>query len=110
MWIQANIKPDFVSWYFLRHHEIRKRTTVNGKAGEEKGNPLIRTQKGEEEMKLFKEELNHLLKVMLKDWHFPNPNHCQFCNMTQACTSRAQLLDKKEMQEAKDRLKVLEVA
>lgn len=96
-WIKAGITPDYVGWYFLRHHEIRKRSTVNGKAGEEKGEPLIKITKSDEDMKLFKAELAHLLKVMLKDWHFPNPNHCQMCAMTAYCNSRSQEMYDLEM-------------
>lgn len=99
-WLKPNLLPDYSSWYFLRAHEIRKRTTKNGKIGEEKGRPLIRTQKDVSELRLFKEQLKNLLKVMLKDWHFPNTNHCQICSYTQTCVNRSTLISKNLADEA----------
>jgi RecB family exonuclease len=87
-WKQMNILPYFSSWYFLRNHEVRKRSTVNGKAGEQKGDALLRTHKTQYSLKLFEKETADLMKVMLKNWHFPNPNHCQLCGYSFECLSR----------------------
>jgi len=99
-WVKPKLLPDFSSWYFLRAHEIRKRTTKNGKAGEEKGQPLIRTQKSIIELRQFREQMKQLLKVMLKDWHFPNTNHCNLCAYTTVCVNRATLISKNMADEA----------
>lgn len=90
LWVKPNIFVDYASWYFLRAHEIRKRTTVNGKVGEEKGNPLIRTNRTKEDLKLFKIELKYLLNSMLRDWHFPNPSHCIMCHYSHYCKNRGE--------------------
>ncbi len=99
-WVIVNILPDFSSWYFLRAHEIRKRTTKNGKVGEQKGQPLIRTQKDIVLLREFREQMKNLLKVMLKDWHFPNPNHCQLCGYTGTCVNRSTMISKNLADEA----------
>ena len=87
-WVKTNILPDYSSWYFLRAHEIRKRTTKNGNKGDEKGEPLIRTQKDINVLREFRMQMKNLLKVMLKDWHFPNPNNCNICGYTSVCVNR----------------------
>lgn len=88
-WVKPKLLPTYSSWYFLRAHEIRKRSTVNGNAGEEKiDNPLIRTEKGITELRHFRKEVSDLLKVMLKPWHFPNTNHCRICSYTRHCMDR----------------------
>ncbi len=109
-WIRPKLHPTFSSWYFLRGHEIRKRNTVNGKVGEEKGIALIRTQKGMPELKQFRLDLSNLLKSMLKSWHFPNPNACSFCSYSEICIKRHQDISSKLVQEAKELLKETEAA
>lgn len=108
-WIRPRLLPTYSSWYFLRHHEIRKRTTNNGEKGSEKGEPLVRTEKDMETLKLFKRELKHLLNVMLRDWHFPNPNHCSICAFSEECRSRSRIADSPLIDLAKERLKKAEV-
>ena len=111
IWIKPNLFPDFASWYFLRGHEVRKQSTVNGKVGEQKGEPLIRTQRGMEDMKLFKVELKKLLNVMLKDWYYANPDHCQLCGYKSHCTSRSQVISKESIpEETRKLIAELEVA
>jgi len=90
LWLKPQLFVNYASWYFLRGHEIRKRTTSNGKVGEQKGDPLIRTKRTSEDLKLFKAELKALLNSMLRDWHFPNPSHCIMCHYTSYCHSRGQ--------------------
>jgi len=104
-WFKPKLLPDFTSWYFLRGHELRKRTTINGNAGEEKGPTLIRTEKGLMELRRFRKEMEMLLKVMLRDWHFPNTNHCQICNYTRYCLERDQILPEDIVSQAR---KILE--
>jgi RecB family exonuclease len=107
-WIKPNLLPTYSSWYFLRGHEIRKRSTVNGSAGEEKGNALIRTQKGMPELKQFRRDLSNLLKIMLKNWHYPNPNACSFCSYAEVCIKRHKDIPAELVQEAKELLKETE--
>ena len=100
-WSKQNLEIRFASWYFLRAHEIYKKSTANGKAGDQKGEPLIRSERTPEDMKVFKKELKHLLNVMLKDWSYPNTNHCVMCSYVDVCTSRseksyAEMLSKEE--------------
>ena len=109
-WVRLKLQPRYSSWYFLRGHEVRKRTTVNGPAGEEKGTALIRTQKGLPELKQFRLDLSNLLKSMLKSWHFPNPNACSFCSYSEICIKRHQDISSKLVQEAKELLKETEAA
>ncbi|MDZ7796971.1 MAG: PD-(D/E)XK nuclease family protein [Candidatus Marinimicrobia bacterium] len=90
LWVKPQLHVNHASWYFLRAHEVRKRTTANGKAGEQKGDPLIRTKRTSEDLKLFKLELKALLNSMLRDWHYPNPNFCVMCHYQSYCNSRAQ--------------------
>ena len=108
-WIKTRLLPDYASWYFLRGHEIRKRTTVNGSAGEEKGPTLIRTEKGLPELRTFRREMEKLLRVMLKDWHYPNPNHCQICNYSRYCLDRHNPLSDDLVEKAKRLLSESEV-
>ena len=100
-WIKPNLLPTYSSWYFLRSHEIRKRTTVNGSAGEEKGTALIRTHKGMPELKQFRQDLSNLLKIMLKPWHYPNPNSCGFCAYAEMCIKRNKDLSADLVKEAR---------
>ena len=105
IWLKPQLFVNYGSWYFLRGHEIRKRTTVNGKVGEQKGDPLIRTKRNPDDLKLFKVELKYLLNSMLRDWHFPNPDHCVMCHYTSYCKSRGQEaydLSEEEREQIKD--------
>jgi RecB family exonuclease len=93
-WLSRKLRPTYSSWYFLRSHEIRKRTTVNGKAGQQKGEPLIRSEKGIEDLRRFREDMKALLKVMLKDWSFPNPQNCGMCSFAKICMDKNPLSSK----------------
>ena len=109
-WVKPKLMPTYSSWYFLRGHEIRKRTTVNGKVGEQKGNALIRTQKGLPELKQFRSDLSNLLKSLLKNWYYPNPNECSFCSYSEMCIKRHQNIPADLVEEAKKLLKETEAA
>jgi RecB family exonuclease len=100
-WVRPKLQPTYSSWYFLRGHEIRKRNTVNGKVGEEKGNALIRTQKSMPELKQFRKDLSNLLKSMLKSWQYPNPNACSFCSYAEVCIKRHKDISADLVDEAK---------
>ena len=101
--------PDFCSIYFLRAHEVRKRSTINGKAGEEKGEPLLRTRKGDIELRAFRMQIRNLLKSMLKDWHYPNTNHCYICSYTEHCRNHSNELPKRTVAIARQRLKEVQL-
>ena len=105
LWVKPQIFVDYASWYFLRAHEIRKRTTVNGKVGEEKGIPLYRTDRSLEDLKLFKMELKYLLNSMLRDWHYCRPDFCVMCHYTHYCKNRGEAaydLSEEEREQIKD--------
>ena len=105
IWVKPQLFVNFASWEFLRAYEIRKRTTVNGKVGEQKGESLIRTKRTSEDLKLFKMELKALLNSMLRDWHFPNPDHCVMCHYTHYCKNRGEAaydLSEEEREQIKD--------
>jgi RecB family exonuclease len=106
-WIRPGILADHSSIYFLRAHEVRKRTTVNGKAGEEKGDPFLRTQKNFEDLRNFRKESMALLKVMLKDWHFPNTNGCLICSFKEHCLSRQPCVSNSLVAKAQKQLREL---
>ena len=108
-WFNPNIKADYSSIYFLRNHEIRKRASSNGSAGAEKGEPLLRSQMDNKQMQLFKNQIRRLLNSMLKDWHYPNPNHCNICQYTNYCVNRHNELPTRLATEAKKRLKEVEL-
>jgi len=108
-WIKPNLHPDYCSIYFLRAHEIRKRTTSNGKIGEEKGEPLLRTIRGSIELRAFRAQIRNLLKSMLKDWHYPNPNHCYICSYAEHCKNHNNELPRRTITKARQRLKDLQI-
>lgn len=108
-WEKARLLPTYSSWYFLRGHEVRKRSTGNGKAGEEKmENPLIRTEKGLPELRGFRNDTKQLLKVILQDSHFPNPNSCSICPFTQLCMERHNVIPTSIINQAKQLLQEVE--
>ena len=98
------------SIYSLRAHEIRKRTTSNGPAGSEKSDPLIRLKADKIDFSIFRNQVRNLLKAMLKDWHYPNPNSCSFCQYTGYCLSRSNELPASLVNEANERLEAAALA
>ena len=84
-WIKPKILPENTTWYFLRNHEIRKTNTMYGKKGEEKGDPIFRSKRSMDDLKRFRVHTKHLLNSMLKDWYYPNTNHCIMCSYKPDC-------------------------
>ena len=84
-WVQPNILVDYATWYHLRNHQIRKRTTKNGSKGEEKGYPLLRTEKSKDDLRNFREEIRTVVIAMTKDWYYKNNNSCVFCSYKEEC-------------------------
>ena len=77
--LQINLKVDRAVIYHLRAHEIFKRASKYGEKGQEKGRPFIVCQKSAWDHQLFKADFLNIVKMMTKDWPFPNPNACGFC-------------------------------
>ena len=105
MAFRPRLALDYSSIYFLRGHEIRKKTSSNGPAGMEKSDPLLRLNGDQINSQVFREQISQLLKAMLKDWHYPNPNHCHICQYTNYCLNRSHELPKSMIAEARQRLK-----
>jgi RecB family exonuclease len=99
------LAPDYSSIYFLRGHEIRKKASSNGPAGSEKGDPLLRVRLDSQNQRQFREQIRRLLNAMLKDWHYPNPTHCNMCQYTGYCLNSSKELPKSLIVEARQRLK-----
>jgi RecB family exonuclease len=78
--------------YHLRAHELYKRSSKYGRKGFEKGRPFIVCQKSVLDHQQFKHDFLNLIKMMTKDWPFPNTNSCGFCGFQERCHSRT-LLD-----------------
>jgi RecB family exonuclease len=90
--VRVRLNVDRVVIYHLRAHEIYKRGSKYGRKGFEKGRPFIVCQKSALDHHLFKHDLLNIIKMMTKDWPFPNPNACGFCGYQERCHSRT-LLD-----------------
>ena len=78
--------------YHLRAHEIYKRNSKYGRQGFEKGRPFIVCQKSSLDHQQFKQDFLNIIKMMTKDWPFPNTSACGFCGYQEQCHSRS-LLD-----------------
>jgi len=87
-WVRPRLSVDRTLIYFLRAHERYKRNTKYGSKGEEKGQPFIVCQKPAWDLLRFRQDLLNLLKMMTKDWPFPNPNACGFCAFQSPCADR----------------------
>lgn len=109
-WLKPGLKADFSSIYFLRAHEVRKKSSPNGPVGSEKGDPLIRTKRSPDDLRRFKKQMEYLLKAMLRDCYFPNPNHCHMCQYTDHCLDRSKELPANLIIQARQRLKEAQVA
>jgi len=108
-WVTPRILADHSTWYHLRMHEKYKRKTGNAMPGDEKGHPLLRSSRTLEELRHFRSEVANLVKVMSKDWSFPNPSSCAFCSYTQHCAARAQVLSDHKLGQAHELLTELEM-
>lgn len=109
-WSKPHLKADYSSIYFLRAHEIRKKSSPSGPVGSEKGDPLIRTKRTPDDLRRFKKQMGNLLKALLRDSYFPNPNHCHMCHYADHCLDRSPALPANLIIKAKQRLKEVQVA
>ena len=87
-WLRIKMKVDRTSIYFLRAHEIYKRDGKYGKKGSQKGQPWISVEKPSWELFQFKQELRNIIKMMTRDWAFPNTTSCGFCAYHDQCDDR----------------------
>ncbi len=88
-WVRSRLRVHRTSIYFLRAHEIYKRDGKYGKKGEEKGCPLISVEKPSWELWQFREELGNIIKMITKDWAFPNNSACGYCAYRDKCDDRS---------------------
>ena len=84
-WVRVRLSVDRAIIYHLRAHEIYKRNSIYGRKGDEKGRPFIVCQKSAWDHQQFKQDLLNIIKMMTKDWPFPNPNACGFCGFQARC-------------------------
>ena len=90
-WSRVHLRVDRAVIYHLRAHERYKRNSKYGLVGEEKGRPLIVCQKPVWDHQRFKQDLLNIIKMMTKDWPFPNPGACGFCAYQAICQDRTLL-------------------
>ncbi len=90
-WSRVHLRVDRAVIYHLRAHERYKRRSKYGQVGEEKGRPLIVCQKPVWDHQRFKQDLLNIIKMMTKDWPFPNPGACGFCAYQAICQDRTLL-------------------
>jgi len=90
--VRIPLSVDRTVIYHLRAHERYKRNSKYGRQGFEKGRPFIVCQKSSLDHQQFKHDLLNIIKMMTKDWPFPNTNACGFCGYQEQCHSRS-LLD-----------------
>ena len=89
--VRVRMSVDRAVIYHLRAHERYKRNSKYGQKGEEKGRPFIICQKPAWDHQRFKQDLLNIIKMMTKDWPFPNPNSCGFCGFQTICQDRTLL-------------------
>ncbi|MBL7123255.1 MAG: PD-(D/E)XK nuclease family protein [Candidatus Marinimicrobia bacterium] len=90
-WVRTPISVDRAVIYHLRAHERYKRNSKYGQVGAEKGRPFIICQKPIWDHQRFKQDLLNIIKMMTRDWPFPNPNSCGFCAYQSICQDRTLL-------------------
>ena len=90
--VRIPLSVDRTVIYHLRAHERYKRNSTYGRKGVEKGRPFIVCQKSSLDHQQFKHDFLNIIKMMTKDWPFPNTNACGFCGYQEQCHSRS-LLD-----------------
>ena len=88
-WVRIRMKVHRTSIYFLRAHEIYKRDGKYGKKGSQKGQPWISVEKPSWELIQFKQELSNIIKMMTKDWAYPNTSACGYCAYRDHCDDRS---------------------
>jgi RecB family exonuclease len=84
-WVELNLQVDYTSWYFLRYLMKRKRTTVNGQAGEQFGDPLFRIQRSLMDVRRARMQIKGILRLMATGVYPANPHFCQICSFKQTC-------------------------
>ena len=89
--VRVPLSVDRAVIYHLRAHERYKRNSKYGLVGAEKGRPFIICQKPVWDHQRFKQDLLNIIKMMTKDWPFPNPNSCGFCAYQTECQDRTLL-------------------
>ena len=89
--VRIRMSVDRAVIYHLRAHERYKRNSKYGLKGEQKGRPFIICQKPAWDHQRFKQDLLNIIKMMTKDWPFPNPNACGFCGFQAICQDRTLL-------------------
>ncbi len=89
--VRVRLSVDRAVIYHLRAHEKYKRNSKYGKIGVEKGRPFIVCQKSVWDHQQFKIDLLNIIKMMTKDWPFPNTNSCGFCGYQEPCQARTLL-------------------
>ncbi len=110
VWLAPRILADHCTWYHLRAHEKYKRKTGDAQIGDEKGNPKLQSSRSLTELRHFRKEIANIIKVMSKDWTFPNPSSCSYCGYTQLCASRSQNVPEKDAELAHELLAELNMA
>ncbi len=88
-WIRPRLSVDRTVIYFLRAHEKYKRSSKYGKQGDEKGSPLMACEKPVWDLMRFKQDFLNLVKMITRDWPFPNPGACGFCAYHAICRQRS---------------------
>lgn len=88
-WQPADCPATFLCRYHLRGHEVRRKTSKAGRAGEEKlAEPLFRVACRGQRLSDFKYEILRLVEDLSKGVQYPNPNFCPFCPYTNICMKR----------------------
>jgi hypothetical protein len=85
--VRVPMSVDRAIIYHLRAHEVYKRNSKYGRQGFEKGRPFIVCQKSAWDHQQFKHDFLNIIKMMTKDWPFPNTNSCGFCGFQERCHS-----------------------
>ena len=88
-WIRPGLSVDRTVIYFLRAHEKYKRNSKYGRQGDEKGSPLMACEKPGWDLMRFKQDFLNLVKMITRDWPFPNPGACGFCAYHAICRQRS---------------------
>jgi RecB family exonuclease len=89
--VRIPVSVDRAVIYHLRAHELYKRNSKYGRQGFEKGRPFIVCQKSAWDHQQFKHDFLNIVKMMTKDWPFPNPSACGYCAYQDICQDRTLL-------------------
>ena len=103
-WVQIRLNVDRAVIYHLRAHERYKRNSKYGLIGAEKGRPLIVCQKPVWDHQRFKQDLLNIIKMITRDWPFPNPGACGYCAYQDICQDRTLLYASPQLDRVKSDL------